>query len=85
MIKVLAAGGAALAAAPYLPKVSGNMQTEDIKPSATFKPASSKDPLVIVVKENELVGFRGLAEYKVIDSQLASRLNEAFEAGRATD
>ncbi len=85
VIKVLAAAGAALAAMPYLPKVSGNTQSDGLQHNATSKGSSNKDPLVILVKENELVGFRGLEEFKVVDPQLATHLNEAFQAGRATD
>ncbi len=85
VIKVLAAAGAALAAAPYLPKVSGSTQSEGLQHNTSSKVSSSKGPLLILVKENELVGFRGLEEYKVVDPQLATHLNEAFQAGRATD
>jgi hypothetical protein len=85
VIKVLAAAGAALAAAPYLPKVAGNIQTQNLRLNANSKGSTSKDPLVILVKENELLAFRGLEEFRIIDPQLANQLAEAFQAGRATD
>lgn len=84
VIKVLAAAGAALAAMPYLPKVSGNVQSEGLQQNASSKVSSSKGPLVILVKENELLAFKGLEEFRIVDSQLASQLNETFQVGRAT-
>lgn len=85
VIKVLAAAGAALAAAPYLPKVSGNIQSESFQRNMASKGSSSKDPLVILVKENELIGYEGFREFRLADAALASQLKEAFQAVRTTD
>ncbi len=84
-IKVLAAAGAILAAAPYLPRVLGNVQPENVKLGEASKATSSNDPLVVVVKDEELLAFRGLEEVRIVDSQLASQLNHAFNSGRGSD
>jgi hypothetical protein len=78
-IAVLAAAGAAIAAVPYISKVSGYVPASS-SPSKTARSAASKQPLVVVVKENELLGFRGLNEFRLVDPALASTLNDAFQA-----
>jgi hypothetical protein len=85
MIKVIAAAGAALAAAPYLAKAS--MFTQQATPaklaSAGTAPQlsaqrSSQEPLILVVKGDQVLGYRGLEEMPVRDASLAAMLNNAF-------
>lgn len=85
VIKVLAAAGAALAAAPYLPKALGSVQPQSVTLNTTSSATPNNEPLVIVVKDEELLAFRGIEEFRVLDARLASQLKETFQHGRVSD
>lgn len=77
-IKALAAAGAVIAAAPYMAKVSGAVQSTPTGLKKTNPPTDTKGPLVIVVTERTMMGFRGDEEFSVEDADLALQLNRAF-------
>ncbi len=83
-IKALAAAGAVIAAAPYMAKVSGAVHSTPTGMKKTSFPTDSNGPLVIVVTERMMMGFRGDEELSVDDADLASQLNRAF-AGRGVE
>jgi hypothetical protein len=76
-IKALAAAGAVIAATPMLSKAFGTTQQAS---EMTREVSTSTEPLVIVVKGKELIGFRGLEEFRVADADLAYKLNSEFHA-----
>jgi hypothetical protein len=86
MIKAMAAAGAALAAAPYLAKVSfasqqssnGKMVLAGSTAQGSGQQSSSSTPLVFVVKGDHVLGYRGLQEVPIRDASLAAMLNNAF-------
>ncbi|MGH9920513.1 MAG: hypothetical protein ACRD6W_16790 [Nitrososphaerales archaeon] len=79
--------GAALAAAPLLgkasamQKLSGSQKT-GLPKSLTEASAgqSYEKPLVLIVKGNQILGYRGLKEVRVQDSSLSSMLNAKFSS-----
>lgn len=77
-IKALAAAGAVIAAAPYMAKVSGAVQSTPTGLKKTNLPTDTKGPLVLVVTERMMMGFRGDEEFSVEDADLALQLNRAF-------
>lgn len=77
-IKALAVAGAVIAAAPYMAKVSGAVQSTPTGVKKTNFPTNTKGPLVIVVTERMMMGFRGDEEFSVADADLALQLNRAF-------
>ena len=82
--------GVALAAAPYLAKASALQQLTGAQKSgpvaAVAKPAAqqSTKPLVLIVKDDHVLGYRGLEEIPVHDISLASMLHGRFLAKEAT-
>ena len=82
MVKLMAAAGAALAASPYLAKVSAfAQQSNTSRPASAGNAAqapSSGEPLVLLVKGDQVTGYRGLEEMPLRDASLASMLNSAF-------
>ncbi len=77
-IKALAAAGAVIAAAPYMATVSGTVQSTPADLKKTNFPTDTKGPLVIVVTERKMMGFRGEEEFSIDDADLALQLNRAF-------
>lgn len=86
-IKVLGVAGVALAAAPYLAKASAFQQLSGSQKSgpaaAVIQPSAGKtgaEPLVLVVKGDQILGYRGLDEIPVQDALLAGMLNGRFNS-----
>jgi hypothetical protein len=79
-IKALAAAGAVIAATPILSQAFGTTQKSSEIPQIVHE-SKGTEPLVIVVKRNELIGFRGLEEVRVRDAALAAKLNNEFQTG----
>jgi hypothetical protein len=87
VLKFLGVTGAALAAAPLLAKASafsnvsgpqkGVQSANLIAPSGQ---QSAVEPLVLYVRGDQIVGFRGLDEIPVNDASLAGMLNSAFSS-----
>jgi hypothetical protein len=83
-IKALGVAGVALAAVPYLAKASALEQTSGLKESSPAPSAgqhsanSSNEPLVLFVKGDKILGYRGLNEMPVQDALLAGMLNAKF-------
>lgn len=74
-LKAFAAAGAFLFAKPYLPGTSSLNQAPS-NPPETYP--IEKDPLVVVLKDGKLLGFRGLQEFVVSDDELVARLSSRF-------
>jgi hypothetical protein len=87
VIKMMGAAGVALAAAPLLSKASGLTQRPGPQkaqsPASLASPRSSSEPLVLVVRGDEILGYRGLVKVPVSDASLAGMLHSRFskEAG----
>ena len=64
-------------------KVSGAVQSPPAGVKKTNFPTDTKGPLVIVVTERMMMGFRGDEEFSVNDPDLASHLNRAFAGSGA--
>lgn len=89
VIKFLGVAGAALAAAPLLGKVSALAPTAGLQ--KTQAPAiqapsqqSHSEPLVLVVKGDEILGYRGLTKVPMSDASLAGLLHSKFSAGESS-
>ena len=89
-IKVLGIAGAALAAAPYLAKASAFQQLPGSEKngaaSEVMRPTAQQSydaPLVLVVKGDQIMAYRGLNQMPVQDSSLAGMLNDRFGAVEA--
>ncbi len=82
-IKALAAAGAVVAAATYMAMVSGAVQSTPAGVKKANFPTDTKGPLVIVVTEKMMMGFRGDQEFSIADADLASQLNRAFSGSGA--
>jgi hypothetical protein len=85
LIKTMMVAGAALAAAPLLgkasamQKLSGSQKTGSPKSlTGASEEQSYEKPLVLIVKGNQILGYRGLKEMRVQDSSLSSMLNAKF-------
>lgn len=85
-LKASAGASAFFFALPQLPWLSSQDKAVTPPPSRNELPshhASSdswgNDPLVIIVKGDELVGFRGQQEFTVRDEELIKRLQGTFE------
>jgi hypothetical protein len=90
-IKALGVAGVALAAAPYLAKASAFQQLSGPQKSGSVVTAtqpsaqqSSAQPLVLFVKGDQILGYRGLDEIPVQDASLAGMLNSRFNSKGAT-
>ena len=83
-IKALGVAGVALAAVPYLAKASAFAQLSGPQKGAPAaaggQPSqhSSTEPLVLFVKGDKILGYRGLDEIPVHDASLAGMLNAKF-------
>jgi hypothetical protein len=88
LIKILAAGGAALAAAPFLSKASAFTRGSSSGTSSQagaptgFAQQSSDKSLVLVVRGDQVLGYRGHEEIPMQDSSFASMLHEKFTSAR---
>jgi hypothetical protein len=85
LIKTMVVAGAALAAAPLLGKASAMQQLPGSQKTnqgrlaeAPGQQQSFEKPLVLIVKGNQILGYRGLKEMRVQDSSLSSTLNARF-------
>ena len=91
VIKVLGVAGVALAAAPYLAKASAFEQMSGQQKSAAATAAaqpsqhSSPEPLVLFVKGDKVVGYRGMEEIPVHDASLAGMLLGRFNSKGAAN
>jgi hypothetical protein len=85
-IKVLTAAGAAIAAMPYLASASAreHKTPQPVAIRGTNRNAASdgKEPLVIVVKDGEVFGYRGQEEVRIGDLALGAQLHQAFQSNR---
>jgi hypothetical protein len=89
LIKIIAAGGAALAAAPFLSRASAFTRGSSSGTSSQaagaptgFAQQSSDKPLVLVVRGDQVLGYRGHEEIPMQDSSFASMLHEKFTSAR---
>ena len=92
-LKVVAAGGVALAAAPLLTSAKGlslgsapqapTSESETEYPIVTGNAggtAGDKSPLIVVVKDGKVTGYRGTQKVSMNDLALGSRLQSSFES-----
>jgi anaerobic selenocysteine-containing dehydrogenase len=90
LIKTLTAAGAALAAAPLLagattaaaavePAPATAVENNLASPAGTQLASGVDEPLVLVVRDNEIHAFKGMEEYRVTDSALSSKLHSTFQ------
>jgi len=74
----------ALAAVPYLAKVSaleemsGPQKSSPATSAAQHSADSPHEPLVLFVKGDKILGYRGLNEIPLQDASLAGMLNAKF-------
>ncbi len=85
---MLAAAGAAIAAVPYMSRVSAFAPGQSVGADRSVVASrvggdGSGQPLVVVVKGDEMLGFRGLNEFRLVDPALASTIAGAFRATEA--
>jgi len=94
-IKGMMAAGAAVVASPYLASLSGTAQAspnQSVPVQGTKASSSSSsnlansissdvEPIVLIIKNDVVRGFKGLQEVRVQDSGLASNLKSTM-AGR---
>lgn len=84
VIKTIGLAGAALAATPYLAKasalgqLSGAQKGQSVATMAPPSGQSSAVPLVLYIKGDQILGYRGLEEIPLKDASLASMLNDTF-------
>jgi len=83
VIKLIGVAGAALAAAPLVGKVSALAQPAGLQktqaPAVQTPPGEShSEPLVLVVKGDEILGYRGLTKVPMNDASLAGMLHSRF-------
>jgi hypothetical protein len=89
VIKFLGVAGAALAAAPLLGKVSALTQPAGLQktqepPSLAPSQSSQSEPLVLVVRGDEILGYRGLTKVPMNDASLAGMLHSRFSKGESS-
>jgi hypothetical protein len=90
VIKFLGVAGAALAAAPLLGKVSaltqpaGLQKTQGQAGPTLSQQQSHSEPLVLVVKGDEILGYRGLTKVPMSDASLAGLLHSKFSTGESS-
>ena len=86
VMKLIVMAGAALATLPLIGRVSAVPQSSSPAVASTERPAGGASdqvsglPLVVVVKGNTVMGYRGLQEMSVEDDSLASILKGAFSS-----
>jgi len=89
-IKVLGVAGVALVAAPYLARssalqqLSGPQKSEPTTTGALPSGLQSSETLVLVVRDDKILGYRGLDEIPVQDASLAGMLNGRFASKGVT-
>ena len=89
VIKLIGVAGAALAAAPLVGKVSALAQPAGLQKTqapAVQAPAgeSHSEPLVLVVKGDQILGYRGLTKVPMNDASLAGMLHSRFSQGESS-
>jgi hypothetical protein len=90
VIKIIGVTGAALAAAPLVGKVSALGQTPGLQKTqapAVETPSqqqSYSEPLVLVVRGDEILGYRGLTKVPMSDASLAGMLHSRFSKGESS-
>jgi hypothetical protein len=90
VIKLIGVAGAALAAAPLVGKVSALAQPAGLQKAqapavqAPSSQQSNSEPLVLVVKGDEILGYRGLAKVPMNDASLAGMLHSRFSKGESS-
>jgi hypothetical protein len=89
VIKFLGVAGAALAAAPLLGRVSALTQPDGLQKTQgltgpTPTQQSHSEPLVLVVKGDEILGYRGLSKVPMNDASLAGMLHSRFSQGESS-
>jgi hypothetical protein len=89
VIKLIGVAGAALAAAPLVGKVSALAQPAGLQKAqvpAVQAPSqqSHSEPLVLVVKGDEILGYRGLTKVPMNDASLAGMLHSRFSQGESS-
>ena len=85
LIKTVVVAGAALAAAPLFGKASAMQQLSVSQKAGVAKDLAGSSgqqarekPLVLIVKGDQILGYRGLQEMRVHDPSLSSMLNGRF-------
>ena len=82
-VKALAVAGAALAATPYLARAAGAEQVTPRElgegPENVALNPHPEGPLIVLVRDNELLGFRGMEEIHVKDMALISQIQRSFQ------
>ena len=89
VIKLIGVAGAALAAAPLVGKVSALAQPAGLQKTqvpVVQAPAgeSHSEPLVLVVKGDQILGYRGLTKVPMNDASLAGMLHSRFSKGESS-
>jgi hypothetical protein len=92
VIKLIGVAGAALAAAPLVGKVSAfgqsaalqKTQAPALQTPSSPSQQSYSEPLVLVVKGDEILGYRGLTKVPVNDASLAGMLHSRFSKGESS-
>jgi hypothetical protein len=89
VIKLIGVAGAALAAAPLVGKVSALAQPAGLQKTQapavqTPSQQSNSEPLVLVVKGDEILGYRGLTKVPMNDASLAGMLHSRFSKGESS-
>ena len=75
VMKILGAAGAFLVAQPQLSKIS---TLAEAAPNRTDYTSDTNEPLVVLVRDGQLIGFRGTKEFVVKDADLAAKLGQRF-------
>jgi hypothetical protein len=85
-LKTLAAGAAVLIIAPLIGKAaalpSNSTDSKETQIGRRSSSQGSATPLVVVVRDNELIGYAGLNEIRITDSSMSSQLRSAFDEAR---
>jgi hypothetical protein len=89
VIKLIGVAGAALAAAPLVGKVSAltqpaGMQKTQAPSVQAASQQSHSEPLVLVVRGDEILGYRGLTKVPMNDASLAGMLHSRFSKGESS-
>jgi len=89
VIKLIGVAGAALAAAPLIGKVSALAQPAGLQKTQapavqTPSQQSYSEPLVLVVKGDEILGYRGLTKVPMNDASLSGLLHSRFSKGESS-
>ena len=89
LIKTLTAAGAALAAAPLLAGVTpaaaliqapaSAVENVSATQARTQLAGGANEPLVLIVRDGEILAYKGTDEFRVTDSALSSHLHSTFQ------